>query len=384
MMLHRPALALLILLGAASASAQTLSNGLITARFGRSGLTSIAVAGTDGSYDFDRDELSVTIDGTQYDSRALGTPQRLAQPNRVGYVWTAGPHKIAAVYELRPNWLFVSKHVSVTTSVGDYRVNQITLFRATMKEPVTGSYVHGSTRADLGLGSYAVALRFGKDRSLVASAQNPFLAIARDGREFSLTYQPDMTWTSSRGAFVSDRGILAPATPDGEPEPASMLAEWRMGPPDSTPGLYRPEISALTSAVRNLMGYRPAEPLNIFVGWCVNDYQIDIGTQAGRAEYKRVIDRAAELGARHVLFAPTNSDLAKREDSTDDWKWENLLWLGLGQKIRRNEWNPAKDAVPSSVQEMLEYAKSKQVSLVAYVYPVLAFSHNPEWLTTRR
>jgi hypothetical protein len=96
-----------------------------------------------------------------------------------------------------------------------------------------------------------------------------------------------------------------------------------------------------------------------------------------------VIDRAAGLGAAHVLFAPTNSALARRDDSTDDWRWEHLLWLGLGQKIRRNEWNPATDPVPASVQEMLEYAKSRRISLVAYVYPVLAFSQNPEWLVTR-
>ena len=29
------------------------------------------------------------------------------------------------------------------------------------------------------------------------------------------------------------------------------------------------------------------------VGWDSNDYQIDVGTAAGRAEYKRMIDRCA-------------------------------------------------------------------------------------------
>ena len=39
--------------------------------------------------------------------------------------------------------------------------------------------------------------------------------------------------------------------------------------------------------------------------------------------------------------------------------------------------------IPSSVREMLDYAASQRIKLLAYVYPVLAFSQNPAWLTTR-
>ena len=56
------------------------------------------------------------------------------------------------------------------------------------------------------------------------------------------------------------------------------------------------------------------------------------------------------------------------------------MWLGLGQKIRKGQWKPESSPVPSSVQEMLDYAKSKNVKLVAYVYPVLPFAGNPNWL----
>jgi hypothetical protein len=162
-----------------------------------------------------------------------------------------------------------------------------------------------------------------------------------------------------------------------------MLPEWRMGEPETATGLDVAEVAAFTDAVRAFVIGAPERPTNIFVGWCVNDYQIDIATEEGRTEYKRVIDRAAELGARHVLFAPTNSALARRDDSTDDWSWENLLWLALGQKIRRGEWDPRTGAVPAPVADMIEYAKARNVTLLAYVYPVLAFSQNPEWLVTR-
>src|SRR5205807_2460698 len=82
----------------------------------------------------------------------------------------------------------------------------------------------------------------------------------------------------------------------------------------------------------------------------------------------------------HVLFAPANSAVARRDDSRDDWGWEYLLWLGMGQKIRQNLWDPSTGTIPPSVQEMLDYARTQNVKLMAYVYPVMGFTQNPEWL----
>jgi hypothetical protein len=162
-----------------------------------------------------------------------------------------------------------------------------------------------------------------------------------------------------------------------------MTPEWQaLG--DTTPGMDEAEIAAFTGMVRSLMIYEPAAPLNVFVGWCVNDYQIDVGTPAGRAESRRVFDAAAASGANYVLYAPSNSALARREESVDDWSWEHVLWLGLGQKIRRNEWNPRTSPVPASVTEMVDYARGRKLGLLAYVYPVLPFSQNPDWLVPSR
>src|SRR5512138_3819143 len=123
-------------------------------------------------------------------------------------------------------------------------------------------------RQDLGLGAYAIAMRFDAERSLVALAQNPFLAISHERDGFTLGYRPEMSWDGSRGPFVSDRGLLVVAGQAGEREPARMLPEWQLGPADPAPGFYRSEIGALSSAVRNLLVYLPTEPVNIFVGWC--------------------------------------------------------------------------------------------------------------------
>jgi hypothetical protein len=97
-----------------------------------------------------------------------------------------------------------------------------------------------------------------------------------------------------------------------------------------------------------------------------------------------VLDQASASGAQYVLYAPSNSALSRREESVDDWSWEHVLWLGLGQKIRRGEWNPRTSPIPASVQEMVDYARGKQLGLLAYVYPVLPFSQNPEWLVPAR
>jgi hypothetical protein len=72
------------------------------------------------------------------------------------------------------------------------------------------------------------------------------------------------------------------------------------------------------------------------------------------------------LGAQYLLYAPSNTSLSRREDSLDDWSWEHVLWLGLGQRIRRNAWDPQSSPIPPSIAEMLEYARSKHLKLLAY------------------
>jgi hypothetical protein len=140
------------------------------------------------------------------------------------------------------------------------------------------------------------------------------------------------------------------------------------------------EIDTFTELVRAFLLVKPSKPVNVLVGWCLNDYQIDVATAEGRAEYKRIFDQAAAVGADYVLYAPSNSDVSRRELSVDDWSWEHVLWLSLGQKIRANEWNPKTGAVPPSIQEMLDAARAKNLKLLAYVYPVLPFAQDPAWL----
>ena len=45
------------------------------------------------------------------------------------------------------------------------------------------------------------------------------------------------------------------------------------------------------------------KPVRVQVGWDSNDYQIDVGTAAGRTEYKRMLDRDSSLGVTHAIYA---------------------------------------------------------------------------------
>ncbi|MGE5360979.1 MAG: hypothetical protein ACM3NQ_18325 [Bacteroidales bacterium] len=193
------------------------------------------------------------------------------------------------------------------------------------------------------------------------------------------------------GPFVADRGLLAPVQLTGRRLPDRMVPEWVLAAPappalpapstlPAQPGMDQAEIDAFTELVRAFLLVKPSKPVNVLVGWCLNDYQVDVATPEGRAEYKRIFEQASAVGADYVLYAPSNSDLSRREQSVDDWSWEHVLWLNLGQKIRANEWNPKTDPVPASVQEMLDAARAKNLKLLAYVYPVLPFAQNPAWL----
>ena len=98
----------------------------------------------------------------------------------------------------------------------------------------------------------------------------------------------------------------------------------------------------------------------------------------------RIIDRAAELGLTHVVFEPQDSLRSSRFNASDAWGWESGLWMTMGEQIRTGAWTPGGSvAFPPELQELVDYAASRNVRLCAYVYPVLAFAASSEWLFAR-
>ncbi len=371
--------------GHANVDGVTLSNDVMTVQLGAHGLTVLQDRTIKKQVAFGSDEFSITLEGITLTNDSAGSARVQKTGSGAVYRYSVRGFDIEIHYELRPGWRFVSKQLKVTRSPSNRcRVDRIEIWRSLLNVPVADFRIAKSTRLRQAPNEYGLFLRLLDRTGVMALVQNPFLETGREANSFRISYAPEMDWKLDDGPFESDRGCIGLYGLTGREIAGSMIPEWKIPDPLAarSPGLDEAEVRAFTDCVKAFLLYQPSKPLRMFVGWCVNDYQIDAATPEGRTEYKRIIDRASEMGAENILYAPTHSGLSRREESADSWHWENLLWLALGQKIRRNEWNPAKDKVPDSVQEMLDYARSRNVRLVAYVYPVMPFSQNPEWLVT--
>jgi hypothetical protein len=368
---------------AQNAGLDALSNQYIRVELGPRGLLSVTDLVGGSSHRILNDDFAVIVDDQSFDPSALRA-RREHHDDRVTYSYEAGDYRIRVIYELRADWHFVSKQIAIgRTDSRPFHVKDITLFRGTLAETPSDDFVPQSARPNLQTADYGATMRFPDGRALLVVAQNPFLHFTRDGARFMLRYAPDLHWNAADGEFMSDRGLIEPVKLSGRRIAAHMTPEWRMSP-DTTPGMDEAEVSAFTGMVRSLFIYERTAPINVFVGWTANDYQIDVGTPEGRAEYRRVFDQASAVGAQYVLYAPSNSLLSRREESVDDWSWEHVLWLGLGQKIRKGDWDPRTSEVPASIREMVDYAAARKLKLLAYVYPVMPFSQNPSWLVPVR
>ena len=141
-------------------------------------------------------------------------------------------------------------------------------------------------------------------------------------------------------------------------------------------GINRGERKAFVDCVETFLLDSPSrsnKTVKVNVAWDENDYQIDVGTEAGVTEYKRIIDRNAQFGVTHIVYEPQNTKHSNRHNSTDGWGWEGSLWLSMGELLREGKWTPGVDDTPQDILDMVAYANSKGVKLMAYAYPCLHF-----------
>ena len=383
----------------APSRAQTLAlkNNHVLARFDQRGLTSLENLDSHKVVNFRSDDLSLTIGDSSIDSaKLLPIPTAGVGPHKVAFILSADGYRLEVTYELEPTWSFLSKQIRVITAPQkSFVVHRVEPIRAQFGAPIDSRFIPGTnyphfgetreqSRAGSTTSDYGAFLRFANSTGVMLLAQNPFLkaAIGRDSA--SLEYSPEIKWNSEWGPFTTDAACIGVYSLTGDRLPAEMVLEWKpVSTPEKHDGADRAEISAFTECVRTYLVNPAPNPISVVVGWTLNDYQIDVASAEGRAEYKRVMDTTASLGIRNLLYAPTNSVLALKADDTDDWDWEHVLWLGLGQKIRTGKWNPESDEIPATITEMVGYAKSKQIGLLAYVYPSLPFVQNPNWIVTK-
>jgi hypothetical protein len=370
-------------LAAETVGANRLENKKLRVVFDKDGLAGIHDKTLDRSIDFKGDRFVLKIDDATIDSKTT-KPQSVNKTGQtVTYSYRAGKVSVEAVYELRDDWRFVSKHLRVKAP-GDYLIKSMIVFDAKLKPPVLSEYRNRG-------GRYGAFLRFGdtakSDKAtfgMFAVIQNPYLQFELKDGAVSLAYEPDMEWSKDYGPFDSDRVCLGTYRLSGTQYPGDMLPEWKYLPKPLAYEKDKPLVDingtlAMSDCVRAFMTYRPKKTVRIHVDWCENVYQMDLSQKGIWEEYQRIIKMAADVGCDHILYSPHDENLAPLKDSRDAWRWESLLWLGMGQKIRNGTWIAGKDKLPKVVTERLAFAKKHKIKLVPYVYPTLPFMQNPEW-----
>lgn len=387
------ALALFGALAACSGAQESqLTNDDLVADFGPRGLVALSDRRSTRTLHFARDEFAAVLDGGSIDSVDVNPTVQKRDDGLVYHYERAG-YAVDVVYELRPGWRFVTKRLEIVRSpTPAFTLTEIQPLRVALREPIEGEFTPGAYLPQFGSsaeawtkhfasGQYGTFLRLQDRQGVMLAVQNPFLTVVRNGQDTTIQYRPEMLWRAEWGPWSSDTAVIGLYQQSCNRIPARMVYEWKLPQsPKLDDGADTGEIQAFTECVREFVVHPSPDPTSVEIGWTLNDYQIDVATPEGRAEYKRVMDTASDLGIGNLLYAPSNHDLAVIENDADDWNWEHVLWLGLGQKIRKGEWDVEKSPVPDSVKEMLEYAKRKRVGILAYVYPSLPFAQNSAWI----
>ena len=370
-----------------------LKSDATVAELGPQGLMSVTDIASGSRIDLKTDDWSITLDNRILRSEDAKPVVRKTADNEVTYSYDFSPCRIDAVYAIKTGWHFVSKQLRLECASGSkFTVHKVTPWELKIGTPVLSDFVPSVYVPHLGLSldqsreklpgkDFGEFLRFEDSRGTFLTAQNPFLEVQRDAQSISISYAPEMEWQSSWGTFASDIACIGAYRLTGTRNAREMVQEWHPATPTQTAdGMDKAEVDAFTQCVRAFLIDPSPDPISVLVGWTLNDYQIDAGTPEGRAEYKRIIDAASELGIRTLLYAPGNSKTAERTQSADTWGWEYVLWLGMGQQIRKNQWDPAKDSLPDTVTEMLDYSRQKNIGLLAYVYPSIPYEKDASWL----
>lgn len=371
-----------------------LKNEQLKAEFGPRGLVSVRDQRSGVSVHFPTEEFSIQIDQKRFESSTLPAPIGKQEVNGVAYYFRSGGFAFRVLYELQSDWTFLTKRIEIVNAPADsYWVKEITPIKLAAEEKIESAFIPRSYFAQFGAArdasrvstrEFGTFLHFkSASHGLAVLVQNPFLDVLQSEQQVAVSYQSQMEWRKEWGAFASDRAIIGLYKLSGHRIPAEMTYEWKLEANTSKrDGADSNEVEFVTDCVRHFLLHPAAEPISVEVGWTVNDYQIDIATTEGQSEYRRIIDASSKLGLQNILYAPANSELSNLANDADDWNWEHVLWLGLGQQIRAGTWDPEKSPLPQNVTAMLDYAKRKNVRFLAYVYPSLPFSQNPHWLVS--
>ena len=309
-----------------SITALSLSNGLISASFDTRGLKTLSWLSSRLNVSIENDAFALGLDSAGcVCSSQLAAPRReqLADEQAISFTFTFPSQQLSAQvkYHLPHGATFVTKTIILTDTSAAKAVRVLDSVSAM---DGVGLQNHGKHPDATRVVNNVKFFRWADDANHTTSgafltAQNHFVDPLT-----SLSWTMDQNWTSSAGPKALDSVIIG------------------LYDHESTSQLDFAEANALTRVVERFLVAPSAKDstVKINIAWCENDYQLDIALEQDRNTYKRIIDRAAEMGLTHILFAPRNSDVSSRSNNTDPWGWEQILWFGYGQKLRMGEWKP--------------------------------------------
>ena len=300
----------------AAAAGTTISNEHLTATLGPGGITALQPA-RGPAFTVADDGFALGLLGAApqgIDSATLPAPT-VAAHNSSALVLSFS-HSLAAInvtYSLPPGRTVVTKRLSIQPAAGSAALNltSVAPLRG-LAASAGGCTAAGSAVASshYGFKDYAGFQRFNCSAAssigLMFAVANPFLTVNATDK-LTISYPPN-TLLSPSAPTVCDAAVIGAYEASGVtmPSPAAPLDEA--------------EREAFSRAVAQLATTpNPTSTVKINVAWTENDFQIDVATEAGRTEYKRIIDRCSELGITHILFAPRNSDISSRQNGTDNW-----------------------------------------------------------------
>ena len=365
----------------------SLVNDKIVVHFNKEGIASVYDKSIKTSILFENENAKIVIGNIGFDIKNI-IPQNIKKDNQsISYSYTLSGFNIKIKYKLSPGWRFVSKQIFIKSlNTQEFIINKIQPVEVDIKNEIKDQF-------QLSNGRYGVSLRlknFTKDRNgygCFITVQNPFTKYSMSKNRAIVEYNPEMKWYKKDGAFSSDKLCIGFYDLTGITYRSSMLPEWNyVQHPESFldkgQQIDKGEVAALTECMQAFLLLDRKKSVRVHIGWCENDYQIDVSTKGGNQEYKRIIDQASSLGCQYVLYTPADNPVAPLEENRDAWGWENSLWFNMGQKIRKDEWKPG-DSLPSSVKNIVDYAKTKNIQLLAYIYPSMPFLQNSAWTAWR-
>ena len=323
------------------ASSTSISNGAYGA----------SISGSDGLTSFygPASQPSLAISGDAAWSVAIsvadaGSPAATIElsPGSCTYKGTAGAASSASstyscprdisldvVYAIKPNAAFVSKEIHLTRTGAStaFRILNVTLFDGVKVATSSSAAAAATTPASswsvrsnpyFGGGSIAGFGRFPSASGaggFFVSVTNPFFSLAGSTATtltaaYAAGIDHDSSWGGDDAAHVTEAAVLGPTS----------LSKY-----DVADGFNQGERAALVACVESYLldsASRAAKTVKVNVAWDESDYQIDVGTEAGRTEYKRIIDRNAAFGSTHIVYEPRNTLYASRFNSADGWGWE--------------------------------------------------------------